>query len=135
VNTGAAAELPDEPRARTVVCDTTGEAIMNRTRINLCVDVAAITAFLFLAVTGVMLHFVLPPGSHAAKFLGLGRHAWGDVHFWVAVLLVCIIGVHLALHWRWIVCTVGLRRGSGRRSARHTSSTFGERSASSYARQ
>jgi len=35
--------------------------------------------------------------------MGLSRHEWGEIHFWVAVGLALVITIHLALHWKWIV--------------------------------
>lgn len=80
---------------------------MNRTIVNLIVDVAAFTAMLFLAATGMLMRFVLPPGSgHFKALWGMDRHEWGDVHFWIAVTLLSILVVHLFLHWRWIVSVI-----------------------------
>jgi len=83
-----------------------------------------------LAATGVILKWVLPPGSggghgwgggwgHASRgwgwghegfgprtLMGMTRHEWGDVHFWISMSLVAMLLLHLVLHWRWIVCRV-----------------------------
>ena len=109
---------------------------MKRTHVNLVVDILAFAAFLFLASTGVLLRFQLPPGSggHAGHGSGFGgsqqtvlalwgwsRHDWGAFHYWVACSLMAILAAHLLLHWKWIVCVVrgkstdrsGLRLGLG----------------------
>jgi hypothetical protein len=79
---------------------------MSRTAINFVVDAVAFAAFLFLATTGVLMRTVLPPGSgHFSTLWGMDRHAWGDVHFWIAVTLTSAVALHLFLHWRWIVST------------------------------
>ena len=44
---------------------------------------------------------VEPPGQE--EFLALTRGDWIDIHDWAAVALLVVIGVHLILHWRWIV--------------------------------
>lgn len=69
----------------------------------------AINFFLFcsglLAVgTAILLHWRLPHGRDGATytFLGWDRHQWGEVHWWLGLLLVIGVVVHLALHWRWI---------------------------------
>jgi hypothetical protein len=36
--------------------------------------------------------------------LALTRLDWNDLHIWVGVAMVALILVHLALHWKWIVC-------------------------------
>ncbi|MEN6338391.1 MAG: DUF4405 domain-containing protein [Phycisphaerales bacterium] len=90
---------------------------MKRTTLNFGVDLACFIDLLLLAATGIILRWVLPPGSgggHGYGFrggrgptevttlLGLGRHDWGDVHFVLAVLFILLILTHLALHWTWI---------------------------------
>lgn len=37
---------------------------------------------------------------------GWTRHEWGEVHYWIAWVLLIVLSVHLLLHWKWIVCTV-----------------------------
>lgn len=93
---------------------------MNRTRINAAIDAVSFVAFLFLVTTGILLHFLLPPGSgHRATAWTLDRHDWGEIHFWVALTLFASLGAHVALHWRWIVCVLKGRQaeGSGKRLA------------------
>ncbi len=90
---------------------------MRRTTLNFIVDALGFADLLFLATTGVIMRWVLPPGSgggHARGFrggrppaeandlLGLGRHDWGNIHFVLALLFVLLILVHLVLHWTWI---------------------------------
>ena len=80
---------------------------------NFWTDVVLFSQMLALLVTGVILKYGLPPGSgrghgwgrhHGGprELLGLRRHEWGDVHFWIAVSLVAVLLLHLALHWGWI---------------------------------
>lgn len=77
---------------------------MRRHKLNLAVDVAFFVLFIVLALTGILLEFVLPPGGGQGRNLvwGLTRHEWGDVHFWVAVAAAGALLVHLALHWAWV---------------------------------
>ncbi|MBW2254107.1 MAG: DUF4405 domain-containing protein, partial [Deltaproteobacteria bacterium] len=86
---------------------------------NLFVDGLAFVLFVVLASTGVLMRYSLPPGSgrHVGIF-GLDRHGWGDVHFWIALSLLCVLALHLVLHWKWIVCVVRgrPREGSGARA-------------------
>ena len=80
---------------------------MNRPRLNFLIDAVAFTAFAFLTTTGILTRYVLPPGSgRYATLWGLDRHGWGDIHFWVAVALLGVLALHLALHWRWVMCMV-----------------------------
>jgi hypothetical protein len=85
---------------------------------NLIVDGLAFTGFLLLTTTGVLMRYVLPPGSgRRAAIWGLDRHGWGDLHFWIAVSFLLILAFHLVLHWRWIVSVLRgrPREGSGLR--------------------
>ncbi len=83
---------------------------MRRTTVNLLIDAAAAVAMLGMVATGYVLRFPLPPGTNRSLTLwGLTRHEWGEVHFWVSLTLLGAIGLHLCLHWAWVVTTVGKR--------------------------
>lgn len=96
---------------------------MSRTWINFIIDAAAFTAFVLLTTTGVLMRYLLPPGSgHYSIIWGLDRHEWGGIHFWISVALFAVLALHLVLHGRWIVRvatgrprqdTSGLRAGLG----------------------
>lgn len=90
--------------------------------LNFIIDVIAFTGFLFLTTTGVLMRYILPPGSgRFVNLWGLDRHEWGTVHFWISVAFFGVLTVHLLLHWRWIVHAItgrpseksGLRAGLG----------------------
>lgn len=62
-------------------------------------------AFCGLVGTGALLTWKLVPGSqggHGLTVLGMARHEWGDIHFWMAVVFVSAALVHLALNWAWL---------------------------------
>jgi len=83
---------------------------------NFIVDCAGFVAMLGLVVTGYIIKYVLPPGSggrgramhngqggeHIKTLLSLGRHDWGDIHFYFAVAFAALIIVHIILHFDWI---------------------------------
>jgi len=90
---------------------------MKRATLNFVVDLIGLVNLLLLAMTGTILRWVLPPGSgggygrgfrggrpggEAAEWLGLRRHDWGSVHLVLAILFICVILVHIVLHWTWI---------------------------------
>ena len=86
---------------------------MSKPIVNFVVDAVAFAAFVFLTATGLLLRYVLPPGSgHFGALWGMDRHRWGQVHFWMAVVLIGVVALHLVLHWRWVVCMVKGRTGS-----------------------
>jgi hypothetical protein len=43
----------------------------------------------------------------------MDRHQWGEIHFWIAVVLLSTMSLHLFLHWNWIVCMVKGHPGRG----------------------
>lgn len=109
---------------------------MKRTQLNFVIDATAFAAFFFLLSTGALLRYQLPPGSGGLHGRGAGqgeaqqqvlllwgrtRHEWGDIHYWIACLLMAVLALHLFLHWEWVFCVVrgrstdasGLRLGLG----------------------
>jgi hypothetical protein len=91
---------------------------MKRSNLNFIVDAVAFASFVFMVATGVIMEFLLPAGSgHATTIWGLDRHGWGNIHFWMAVVFLATLAVHVYLHWRWIVCVLRgrPREGSGTR--------------------
>jgi hypothetical protein len=81
---------------------------MKRTTLNLSVDAAA---FVVLASTGVLVRYVLPPGSgRRSQVWGLDRHEWGTIHFWIAAAFLAVLAIHLVLHWRWITAVIAGKR-------------------------
>lgn len=93
---------------------------MKRTHLNFAIDCLGFAGFVLLTATGVLMRYVLPPGSgHWTTVWTLDRHEWGSIHFWIAVVFLAVLAAHLFLHWRWIVAlmTGRPREGSGARLA------------------
>jgi len=108
---------------------------MKRTSLNFLIDAIALVAFAVIVSTGFLLRYVLPSGSGQLEGSGTGWraaqkavsllwgytcHQWGEFHFWVSVVLVAVLALHVVLHWRWIISVVRGRRpreGSGARFA------------------
>lgn len=99
---------------------------MKRATLNRIIDTLAFAGFVLVTTTGVLLRYLLPPGSGGLHRIGLGfgaakrpitllwglsRHDWGTVHFWIALGLMIVLTIHLILHWRWIK---GSLRGQSR---------------------
>lgn len=92
---------------------------MKRPFLNFIIDVAAFAGFVLLSSTGVLMRYILPPGSgHYSTIWSLDRHEWGGIHFWISVVFFFILALHLVLHWRWIVSLLMRRprEGSGFRA-------------------
>lgn len=89
---------------------------MKKLHFNFIIDSAAFAGFVMLTTTGVLMRYILPPGSgHYATIWGMDRHQWGAIHFWISVIFLLTLALHLLLHWRWIVSVVRgrPREGSG----------------------
>lgn len=95
---------------------------MKRSNLNLIIDIIAFAGFVALTTTGVLMRYLLPPGSgRFSTIWGLDRHEWGGIHFWLSIIFFSILALHLILHWRWLFCTItgrpkegsGLRLGLG----------------------
>jgi len=70
-----------------------------------------VDTLLFLCVVGIILigflmGLVLPKGPSAPEsakyFLGLHRHQWGNVHFYLSIAFTALVIIHLILSWKWI---------------------------------
>lgn len=79
---------------------------MNRSNLNFVIDSVAFFLFLLLASTGILIFFVLPPGSGNLTIWGMNRHGWGDIHFWTAMGFLLTMVIHLIMHWSWIVTKI-----------------------------
>jgi Domain of unknown function (DUF4405) len=86
---------------------------MSRGFLNLVIDTVAAALLTAMVGTGYILWFVLPPGTHRTDILwGLLRHQWGAVHFWISLVLLTVLAIHVALHWRWLVVGLSKRFGA-----------------------
>ena len=93
---------------------------MKRPNLNFLVDCLGFGGFVLLTATGVLMRYVLPPGSgRSTTIWTLDRHEWGSIHFWIAIAFLAVLALHLFLHWRWIVTLMSgrPRQGSGARLA------------------
>ncbi|MFH1374837.1 MAG: DUF4405 domain-containing protein [bacterium] len=117
---------------------------MTNSRKNFIVDLLAYVGFVFLIGTGLILKYILPHGSgrvvgggtghlSAEKLIttlwGLTRDQWGQIHFWIAVVILASLLLHLVLHWKWITCMLGGRKrpddANGGRAALGIAGMFG----------
>ena len=60
------------------------------------------------AAIGLLMGFVIPSGRQAGEnkyFLGLHRHDWGDIHLYLSLFFLVLLGIHIWLNWTWIVQT------------------------------
>lgn len=89
---------------------------MKLAMLNFIVDLISFCNLLGLAFTGSIMKWILPPGTGGygrgyrggrgageIKYLwSMTRHEWGAIHFYLAILFVTLMVVHIILHWTWI---------------------------------
>ncbi|MHC4542973.1 MAG: DUF4405 domain-containing protein [Planctomycetota bacterium] len=104
---------------------------MKRNTLNFYIDLASFLVLFALLITGLLIHYVLPPcgscdGSGPSKELtlwGYGRHDFGKVHFYLALTTLTLVLAHVCLHWSWVCATscnlLGLKGISPERQERY----------------
>jgi len=95
--------------------------MMSRSMLNFILDVVSFLNLSCLIFTGFIMKYILPPGTggmgsvlHDGRGRGMNikelgsmtRHEWGSIHFYLAVVFVVLIVIHIILHWSWIKCYV-----------------------------
>jgi cytochrome b subunit of formate dehydrogenase len=82
----------------------------SKTKLNYAVDLVIGIAFIFSALSGLVLFFA-PSGyqggrnpSYLEPVLLLSRQAWDIIHTWSSIAMISGVGAHLVLHWEWMVC-------------------------------
>lgn len=87
-----------------------------RRSLNFWVDLITALQFSALLGSGILMKYILPPGTCDAPvlktWLGHARHWWGDIHWWIAVSLIVTIVLHVYLHWKWVTSVWGRLLGS-----------------------
>jgi hypothetical protein len=70
-----------------------------------------VDTLLFLCIVGIifigfLMGLVLPKGPAAPEsakyFLGLHRHQWGNIHFYLSIAFSALVIIHLIFSWKWI---------------------------------
>src|SRR5210317_1582444 len=80
---------------------------MKRPKLNFIIDILAFIAFVLLTTTGILMRYILPPGSGKHNLIwGMDRHEWGTIHFWISILFFSILALHLFTHWKWILSLI-----------------------------
>jgi len=96
-----------------------GSGLSKGARVNILVDAVIAISFLLAAVSGV--YFLFTPSAKAvdAGFL-FSRATWEVIHTWSGVALPMAAGIHLAIHWRWVVNVTGKMFGYAPAASRRT---------------
>ena len=79
---------------------------MTRTDWKYLVDTLLFLCIVGIAFIGLLLGLVIPKGPKAAEsakyFLGLHRHQWGNIHFYLSLAFIILVIIHIVLSWSWI---------------------------------
>ncbi|MHB9075505.1 MAG: DUF4405 domain-containing protein [Desulfobaccales bacterium] len=85
---------------------------MGKPKLNFIIDALMFLSLMALAGLGFLMKYTLPPGRAVwAKYgrnlelswLGWDRHDWGDIHLYLAFVLLGLLVIHLILHWQQIL--------------------------------
>lgn len=86
-----------------------------KAKLNYLLDALIGLAFLISAGTGVLFLFLGSGGyqgganaAYGGTFLSLSRWVWSDLHTWASLIMIAGALLHVALHWKWIVCVTRL---------------------------
>jgi hypothetical protein len=83
--------------------------LSKKSKTNFFINGAMFFLMSFMTSSGLLMKFVLIPGSQRQEklgrnvdlfLLGMDRHDWGTVHLVVGCVLIGLFAVHIALHWR-----------------------------------
>ena len=59
------------------------------------IDLLSFIVLTLMISSGVLLEFTLPARSRGASVLDLTRHQWGSVHFYLSLLFLILMALHL----------------------------------------
>jgi len=79
---------------------------MKKTDWQYLVDTLLFLCIVGIALIGFLMGLFIPKGPTAPEsakyFLGLHRHQWGNIHFYLSIAFTVLIIIHLILSWKWI---------------------------------
>ena len=72
------------------------KTVLLKTRIGYVVDLLLVVTFVFLVISGIQTsQFLFPVGSHES--------AWRGIHHFCGAVSIILVGVHLGLHWGFVL--------------------------------
>ncbi|MEJ2671034.1 MAG: DUF4405 domain-containing protein [Deltaproteobacteria bacterium] len=85
---------------------------MDKSKLNFIIDASMFLILMAMAGLGFLMKYTLPPGrvlmatsgsNPYLTWLGWDRHDWGDIHLYLAFILLSLLAIHLFLHWQQIL--------------------------------
>ena len=77
---------------------------MNRTMLNYWIDVGLVFSFFICFITGLIKWPDLIKIIGVSAYKALHVRNISMLHDWSGLIMGLLVLIHLALHWRWIVC-------------------------------
>ncbi len=77
--------------------------LWHTSRLNFLVDSLLLVAFTLLMLSGLLISRSILP---TLGITSLSLPGWRFLHSWSANLSLILVGLHFALHWRWVVNTL-----------------------------
>lgn len=84
---------------------------MNKTKLNLIIDIILLIAMAGIAGIGFLVKYIMPCGHavkhsgaqvYASNLWGMDRHGWGDIHWYLGIIFLVLLLAHIILHWKMI---------------------------------
>ena len=70
------------------------------------VDTLLFVCIVGIVIIGFLMGLFIPKGPTAPEsskyFLGVHRHQWGNIHFYLSIAFTALVIVHLIFSWKWI---------------------------------
>ena len=83
-----------------------GEHLMKKSDWQYLVDILLFLSVVDIALIGFLMGLVIPKGPAAPEstkyFLGLHRHQWSNIHFYLSIAFVVFLIIHILFSWKWI---------------------------------
>jgi hypothetical protein len=88
--------------------------LAQQARINFSLNSLLFAAFVVVNLSGLVAWLIWPSGGYwgglnmlyDGSLLDLTRHNWNDLHVWAGLAMIAVLAIHLALHWKWVVCSI-----------------------------
>ena len=75
---------------------------MSHSTIIKIIDLVSFVTLTLMVSTGILIRFTLPPRSGGDAVWSLTRHEWGDIHFYISIVFLALMTVHLITHFKFI---------------------------------
>lgn len=88
---------------------------MKTSELTKIVDLMSFISLVLMVSSGLILEFMLPAGSGKSSLLGMTRHTWGSLHFYLSLLFLVMMASHLLLHLKYIKAVVSGKQSREKR--------------------